>query len=270
MNTIRPSVVGAFVRRDWLIARSYRLPFVLNVVGSMFIVLPLFQVSKLIPHSAAGHDPQLGHGYFAFALVGSMALFAGAGALRAFATGLREQQATGTLEALLATPLSPTAIILGSAVYEVLVGTLVMFVVLGVGIALGIDVDWSAGPLVASLAALGGLMLAFVALGVAVAAFTLVFKRGTAIVGLATTALALLADIWYPTSTLPHGVAALANALPVTWEVKALRSSLLFGHVDVTYLVAGIAVGLASVVAALMLFRLAVDHVRRHGALGQY
>lgn len=266
----RPAVFGAFVRRDWRIARSYRFPFILNVVGSTLIILPMFELSKLIPVSEAVQDPQLRHGYFAFALVGSMALFSGTGALRAFATGLREQQTSGTLEALLATPLSPSTIIVGTALYEVVVGTLVMLAVLAVGVGLGVRPDWALLPVGASVAALIGLLLAFVALGVVVSSFTLVFKRGNALVALISSGLLFLGDIWYPNSTLPKALSVVANALPITWDVEALRDSLLFGQVDALRLIGGVGFGLLGVIVALGLFRLAVDHVRRHGALGQY
>ncbi len=43
------------------------------------------------------------------------------------------------------------------------------------------------------------------------------FKRGTALAGLITGALALLGGVWFPVTLLPGAVRAVAPLLPFTW-----------------------------------------------------
>ena len=98
------------------------------------------------------------------------------------------------------------------------------------------------------------LVLLFAGLGVAVAAFTMAFKRGTALVGLITGALALLGGVWFPVTLLPGVVRWVAQLLPFTWGVAALRDCLLSGHVDLLRLTGLLVSGLVVLAAALWLF----------------
>lgn len=261
--------LAAFVRRDWAVDRSYRLPFAMSLVGSLVVLLVLYQAAKLVG-TRAGGSSQLGHGYFSFAVVGTVAIQLVHTATQSFATKLREEQTTGTLEALLATPTAPSTVILGSGLYPLLrslfqaIGVLLLAGLFGLRVQLG-------GPYLAvSALTLLGLLLLAAEAGVLVAAFTVVFKRGTTLSGLINAGLALLAGVWYPVSTLPQGVRALANAIPFTWGLTALRDALLFGRIDPSRVLGLLAVALPGLPAALWVFRTGVDRARLRGSLGQY
>ncbi len=88
----------------------------------------------------------------------------------------------------------------------------------------------------------------------AVAAFTMAFKRGTALAGLLTGALALLGGVWFPIALLPGAVRWVAQLLPLTWGVAALRDCLLSGHLDVLRLTWLLVSGVVVLGAALWLF----------------
>jgi len=161
------TLAGAFLRRDFAVARTYRASFVLQGSASAFVLVLLFQVGRLVDRApaAATATADLTHGYFSFAVVGTAIL--------------GQEQATGTMEALLATPATPSAVILGSALYELAQALLLAVVVLSVGAFVGVHVVLTPVALLGSVVALLGLLTLFAGLGVAVAAFTMAFKRGT-------------------------------------------------------------------------------------------
>jgi ABC-2 type transport system permease protein len=120
------------------------------------------------------------------------------------------------------------------------------------------------------LVGLPGMVGLFAALGVAVAAFVLVFKQGAALVGLTTSALALLCGVFFPVATLPRPLGGLAELLPLTWVLDVLRAGLLDGRTDWPHLGLLLASAALLLPASLALFETAARTARRRGTLAQY
>jgi ABC-type polysaccharide/polyol phosphate export permease len=262
--------VAAFVRRDWVVTRSYRFPFLISLVTSVVMLLVLHQIGKLVDASPHARSSDLGDGYFAYVLVGMAVLGVVHSALQSFATKLREEQTTGTLEALLATPASPSVVILGSAAYDLVQAVATGVILVLFGLTTGIHVVLTPLSLLITLLALLGLVGLFAALGVAVAAFTVVYKRGSTLTALVTGGLALLGGVYFPIALLPQPFRFLAEILPFTWGVDALRRALLFGQVDALKTAGMIISAVVTLPVALWLFKVAVTHARRMGSLAQY
>ncbi|HLI23465.1 MAG TPA: ABC transporter permease [Acidimicrobiales bacterium] len=266
------TVIAAFVRRDWTLARSYKLPFAVEIFQSLVSLVMVFYLSRLVHPSLAGEGAAaLRAGYFPFAVVGLGLLTILTVALITFAARLRTDQTTGTLEALMATPTSPSLIILASASYELLYSTVsaALMFVLAIGIfGLRFDVKPLGIPLL--VVALVASVLVFAAVGVAFAAFIIVFKKGGSLLTFGGGALSLLGGVYFPVSLLPGPVAAVARALPLTQAANIFRDILLFGKVP--YLATGY-LALSAVVLlplGLWIFESAIRRSRRAGTLGQY
>ncbi len=262
--------MAAFVRRDFVTARSYRLPFLLNLATSLFVLVVLYEGGKLIDRAPHPAEADLGRGYFTFVVVGLSVLQAVYVALNAFAAKLREEQTTGTLEALLASPIPPSIAILGSAAYELIQATVSAVLVLLIGAAT--DAHFTLRPVGLFTAVVTGLalMVSFAALGVGLAAFTVVFKRGGTFAALIGSGLSLLGGAYFPVSLLPGWLQAIGHALPFTWGIDALRQALIFGRSDAPHTLGLIATAVIALPLALWVFRLAVDAARRDGSLAQY
>ena len=259
----------AFLRRDWKIARSYRLQFLLDLAA---IPLPLglfFYLSRLVDRSSV-LDGELEQGYFAFGAVGYAVLGMVQTALVSFSGKLRTDQTNGTFEVLMASPVPPSVIVLGSASFDIIKATAISVVTLLVATLFGLRFDLGLGSVVGLALGVPALIMAFASLGVLVAACATVFKQVTALLGLITTALGFLSGVFFPIRYLPQPLRAVAEALPFTWAVDVLRTALLEGDL------AGPRLGLLTVFAvvalpfSLFLFRLAVDHARRRGTLTQF
>lgn len=261
-------IVGAFIRRDWGIALSYRVPFVLDLVAMAATLAVFFYISQLV---APGRSPELAQGYFAFVAIGLAVVRLLQVGLMSFALRVRDEQLTGTFETLMATPARQSVVILAEATYAeiwAVIGGVVMLVI--AGLFFGLSLNTGLGCIAICVVAVVATVAFLAAVGVAIAAFTVVFKQTTEVVGLIVSGLSLLAGVYFPVAVLPKVLRAVAEALPITWSVHVIRSALLTNHIDALRLagvVGAVAVGLP---LALVLFRRALDRARRDGSLAHY
>jgi ABC-2 type transport system permease protein len=265
------SVLAAFLRRDFRINISYRASFALELLSTLFLLALFFYLGRVVDDAELGAGQNLSEGYFGYAVVGLALLSIVQVSLASFSRKLNEEQTTGTFEALMATPASPSLIVLGSAVYELLRATFGALVLIAVAVVVfGLRLEVDAASIGVAFVALAGCLGLFASLGVAVAAFTVVFKRTAGLLGMVITALALLGGVYFPIEVFPEPLERLANALPFTWGLDVLRASLLGGDVDPAQL-AGL-FGSAGLLMPLALvgFNAAVRRARRTGTLAQY
>jgi ABC-2 type transport system permease protein len=269
VNTL--TVLVAFLRRDFRINISYRASFALEVLSTLFALALFFYLSRVVDEAEFAANQNLSGGYFGYAAVGLALLTIVQVSMGSFSLKLREEQTTGTFEALMATPASPSLIILSSAVYDLLRATVSGLLIIGAAVVVfGLRLELSPASIGTAAVALAGCLGLFASLGVAVAAFTVVFKRTTALLGMVITGLALLGGAYFPIELFPEPLQWMASALPFTWGLDVLRASLLGGNVDPAQL-AGLFGSAATLLPfALLGFTAAVRRARRTGTLAQY
>jgi ABC-2 type transport system permease protein len=265
------TVLAAFVQRDLRTDLSYRATFVLRTLSTIMLLALFFYLGRVVngPEFEARQD--LRGGYFGYAAVGLALLTIVQIGLASFSRKLREEQTTGTFEALMSTPASPSLIILSSAVYDIGRATLDGLLLMAAAIVIfGLDIHPGAGSIAVAALALAGCVGLFASLGVAVAALTVIFKRTTVLLGLVVTALALLGGVYFPIEVMPQPIEAIAKAVPFTWGLDVVRASLLDGDVEPGQL-AGLFGSVAILLPlALLGFRASVWRARRTGSLAQY
>ncbi|HXV96471.1 MAG TPA: ABC transporter permease [Gaiellaceae bacterium] len=262
----------AFVRRDFLVAWSYRLPFVTDWVGLAFQAFMFYFIGLMVDPAKLptfGGEPTT---YLAFVAVGiAIAAFMTL-ALGRVSAGIQQEQLAGTLESLLMTPTSPATIQLGTVVYDLIYVPLRTAVFLVV-IAVAFGLDFYASGLLPALIVL----LAFIpfvwGLGIASAGATLTFRRGSGAVGLGISVLVLFSGAYYPLDLLPNWLASLAELNPITIAVDGMREPLLggTGWEGVGKAVAVLVpLAVVSLVCGAVAFRAALRRERSRGTLGLY
>jgi len=265
------SVLGAFLRRDFRINISYRASFALELLSTLFLLALFFYLSRVVDDAELASGQDLGGGYFGYAVVGLALLSIVQVSLSSFSRKLNEEQQSGTFEALMATPVSPSLIVLASAVYELLRATFSALVLIAAAVAVfGLRLQVDPASIGIAVVALVGCLGLFASLGVAVAAFTVVFKRTTALLGMVITGLALLGGVYFPIEVFPDPLEQIANALPFTWGLDVLRASLLGGDVDPAQLAGLFGSAALLLPLALLGFGVAVRRARQTGTLAQY
>jgi ABC-2 type transport system permease protein len=261
----------AFLERDLRVESSYRLSFVWTFVGIFASVFMFYYMARLLGPAASPHLQEYGGNYFAFLLIGIAFSRYLSVALHSFSSGLQRAQSEGTLEAMLMTPTRVSVIALGSSLWSYTRTTLEVLVYLVIGsLFLGVDLQ---GNVMAAVLVLLVSVAAFSAIGVISASVILVIKRGDPVVWAFSTVSSLLGGVYYPITILPDGVQRLAQLLPVTYALRALRLALLQGAQladlvrDVLIL---IAFCLVLIPLSLYTFQMAMRRARYDGSLTHF
>jgi ABC-2 type transport system permease protein len=264
--------VLAFLRRDLLVAWSYRMSFVTEWVALAVQAVTFYYVSKLVP---ASELPSFGGShatYLQFVSIGMVVTALLQLSLGRIATGMRSEQLMGTLESLLLTPTAPATIQFGTVVYDFLYIPIRLGIFLGI-VAVAFGLHFSAVGILPALFVLL-LLVPFVwGMGIAHAAATLTFRRGGSPAGLAMTLLSLGSGAYFPLAVFPHAVSTAIGYTPIAIALGAMRSALIGGEgfsvVDWRLGVLA-AFSAVSLLVGLMSFRLALRREWRRGSLGLY
>jgi ABC-2 type transport system permease protein len=262
----------AFIRRDFLVAWSYRMAFFSDAAALFLQAVSFYFVGLMINPEVL---PTFGGNratYLEFVAVGiALSVFMHLG-LGRVATAIRNEQLTGTLESLLMTPTATATIQLGSVVYDSIyipIRTALFFAVIGIAFGLHFEPNGFLPALFVLLA-----FIPFVwGLGIASAAATLTFKRGTGGIAFGVAILTLGSGAYFPLDLLPGWAEASAELNPLALAIGAMREALLGGTgwegVGRTLLILA-PLSALSLLGGFSLFRAALRRERRRGSLGLY
>jgi ABC-2 type transport system permease protein len=262
----------AFVRRDFLVAWSYRAAFLSDFVGLATQMLVFAFIGRLVADNRLPSFNGTEATYIEFVAIGIVVNLFVQVALTRTATAIRTEQMIGTLEALLMTPTATTTVQLGSAVFDLVyvpIRTAIFLAFLAVAVGLDLHVSGilpSAVVLVAFIPFVWGL-------GLASAGAILTFRRGDGGMMIGATLLGLASGAFFPLSLLPDWIAAIAEYNPLAIAIQGMREALLggtgwsevAGHVALL-----VPMSALSLVGGATLFKLALARERRRGTLGLY
>jgi ABC-type polysaccharide/polyol phosphate export permease len=261
--------LGAFWRRDLLIASSYRFSFVSEltqvVVGVVMFSLVGRMVDLDVLPTYGGVHPSYME-YVATGLVlGAFVQIAVARVTHA----IEQEQANGTLESVLVTPTSTTTILVGSVVYDlVYVPVRTAAMLLTIALAFGLHYRASGVPMALLFLVL---FIPFVwGVGMICAALRLTYRRGAGIFTAFVTLLIIGSGAYVPAHLLPEPAASLAPYNPIGVAAHGMRESLLAGGSSafdgkllILPLLSAVSVALGAVA-----LRLAFGRERRRGTIG--
>lgn len=266
--------VRAFVVRDFQLAVSYRLEFFLRILTILITVTTFFFISQIfvgktnIPFSQ-WRDPLVawitGFAVLSYFMTGFSSL----------ANAIRSEQAQGTLESVLLTPINLPTVILSSSAWDFVQQTINSFLYLFFG-WLFFDVHYQGNILLALLfLVLTTLVLACI--GILSASFAMVFKRGDPFSILLGTGSALFSGVLFPTQLLSlYGgrvLGSIPRLLPTTYGLDGIRSVLIEGRglMEVREpLIVLLCFLIVLLPFSLWVFSRAVRQAKREGSLIQY
>ncbi len=264
----RPRPVLALVRRDLLIYASYPLIMTLDLwIGALDLVVYYFisETFEGVATADLGGAPS----YFAFALVGTAVTVVIQASSLGIGSKIREEQLTGTLEALVGQPVSTTDMAVGACGLPFAISTfrVAVYLVLG-ALAFGLDLsntDWAG-----FLAMLVTTAVAMSAIGIGTAAVVLVVKRGNTVAGLVIFAMSLVSGAFFPVSVLPDWLETIGQVMPTRFAFDGFRSALFEGGGWETDAAMLAAFSVVAVPLAVWVFSRGMLHARRAGTLAQY
>jgi len=274
-------VTLAFLRRDWRIWMSYRAAVFQHYLGLVLLVVLVYVLGSnfagdlapetLLLRTPEGVDvPRQSGDYVAFALVGLALTDMFLSGLTSIPKALRNAQFSGTMEAVLLTPIKESELLAGSAVFPFLQSLARATLLLTFGfVFLGY---WQgANFAIMPLIFVPG-FLSLAAVGLASSAFTLILKQGDP-VSLGYAALStILGGTLFPTNALPDWLQPVVFTLPLTHALSGMR--LAFAGAPLAAVVPQLLIlwslTLVLLPVSYLFFRWSLRHVRKKGSLGYY
>jgi ABC-2 type transport system permease protein len=262
----------AFVRRDFLVAWSYRMSFASDLVNLAGQALVFAFIGKMINSSELPTFEGKEVTYLEFAAIGiALGVFINFG-LHRVSTAIRNEQLMGTLESLLITPTRTATLQVGSVFFDLVYIPLQTACFL-TAIALGFGLHFEP----AGIGPATTVLLVFIpfvwGLGVLSAAATLTFRRGGNAIALGAVLLALASGLYFPVDLLPQWLVSAAELNPIAVAVEGMRDALLggAGWSELFPILAKLApLSALALLIGILAFKLALRREQRLGTLGLY
>lgn len=261
----------AYLKRDFRIASSYQLNFLLTTFNSLFTLAMLYFIGGMVSPASRGLE-NYGGNYFAFVLVGFSFYQYFQLALTEISGKVHQEQMSGSLETVLGTKTPPDQAIFLSSLYGLVssLSQLLILLLLGswvFGVNLG---NANLLSVVVSFSLTVGLFLGF---GMISASFIIVYKKGDPFGWVIMTLNFVFGGAFFPLEQMPGWMRSLADWVPATFALQALRDSLLRGAslLDLA-LPLGVLGGLACTVLPLgfFLLRKGVRRAKKDGTMVLY
>jgi ABC-2 type transport system permease protein len=261
----------AFIRRDFLVAVSYRTAFIGELLYIFLGVSIFYYMGRVFDGTMSPFLAPYGGNYSAFLLIGVALNDFLKVSLSTFNASIRESQMMGTLEMMLLSPVRVTSILIYSSLWSYLFATVrfMAFVVFGF-LLYGFDLQNA--NLLGGIVILLLSILCFSAFGIVTAAFIMLFKKGE-ITSVMTTASLLLGGVMFPAEVLPEWLKAASFFLPLTHALNGMRKALIRGETLEALLPEMATLAVFSAVLFLVgitSFMMAVHRTKVTGTLGQY
>ncbi len=218
-----------FVSKDLTIAASYRLQFLFQFSRVFFKLAVIYFIGRMLDSSGGSSVLQVyGADYFSFALVGLAVNNYLQTGLVTVTNDIRQTMNQGILEALCASPVGYGYLLLCMTLWPFLfetvrIGCYFLLGILVFGMRLH-HVNWAGCALTMGLT-----IPIFLMLGVVSSSILIVVKRGDPINWFFTGISGILAGTMFPISVLPRWLQIVAQCLPLTHSLEALRRCLLTG-----------------------------------------
>jgi ABC-type multidrug transport system permease subunit len=259
------TAVVALIRGDARQRSTFRFALALDFAFGVLNLIVFFFISHVLRRPA--HAELAGAGsYFSFAAVGIAFMLVIGAATAGLMRRVREEQLSGTLEALVVQPVGPVALAFGLAGFPFLFATAraaVYLLIAGLWLGLRVAHASIAGVALVLVAA----ALCVMAIGIALSAVALLLRQADSLGRVTVFALGFLGGAYFPISQLPHPLQWVSDVLPTKFAFDGLRSALYTGSgwwSDLGLLVAFAAVALPLTVLA---FRVALEASMRRGTL---
>ena len=266
--------VRAFVVRDFRLALSYRLQFFFRLLEVLLFVTTFFFISKIFAGGALREFTQWQNPLAAW-ITGLAVMSYFMTGFSSLANSIRQEQAQGTLEGVLMTPVSVQTFVLASSAYDFVQVTFTSSLYLVFGwLFFGVRFQ---GSFALALLFLILTTLVLASIGILSASFAVVFKRGDPfglLLGITST---LFSGVLFPPQLITQyagpTVGRISRLLPSTYGLDGFRRVLLqgqtFGQVREPLLVLLLFL-VVLMPFSLWVFARAVRRAKREGSLIQY
>jgi ABC-2 type transport system permease protein len=275
MNMLLLKRIRAFVIRDFHLAVSYRLEFILKILWILGIVTTFYFIAQIfrgmpVTQYAQWHDP------LAAWLTGIAMLSYFTSGFSSLANAIRQEQMQGTLESVLLTPINVPTVVVATSAWAYVEATVYSALYLFFG-WLFFDVQYR-GSIFLALVFLILTTLVLASLGILSASFAMVFKRGDPFAILLGVGSAMFSGVFFPKEMLQQalgqtGGQIVSFLIPATHGLDGIRAVLIQGKTlsEVTAPLFTLLIFLGILGPfSLWVFGRAIKRAKKEGSLIQY
>lgn len=210
--------MAAVVRRDALRAASYRTALVAAAVSEVVSLILFYYISRLVTVAPFSSPDD----YFAFVVVGLVALQLANAVLSYPLFLLSAELVTGNFERLVVSPLGAVPGLIATLLFPFLSALGGSVVAVGfAAVVFDLPLAWETVPLALPVSLLVG--LSFAPFGLLLLAGTVLLKQIGALVGWVVTGLSLVAGLYFPIALLPGWIQWASDVQPLTPAVDLMR-----------------------------------------------
>lgn len=259
-------IAAALLWRDLRIDLSYRVPWVMDVIGLVSLLAIYFYIVRY----THAHAPGSSVNFFTY-IVPGLALARFQFGLTRTVASLDREQSSGTLEFLLGAPARPWMMLAAATLYELVRSLIMALVVLALGRWL-FGAGLTLGPRSWLALALGliGAAAFFMALTGLTSGCLIAFKLGLPVTYVLAAVVPVVSGMYFSPHVLPHVLQDVTRVFPLTLAVEVVRA----GVVSAAFPLGKVLLMLATVSVCLLLsavaLQAAVNRAQRLGTLGQY
>lgn len=262
--------VRAFVVRDFQLAISYRVEFVMRIVSILGVVTTLYFISGIFTGATNARFTQWGNPLAAW-LTGLAVLNYFMTGFSGLANAIRQEQMQGTLESVLLTPIGLFNVIVSSSAWDYVQATFYSSLYLFFGwVFFGVEYR---GSFLLALLFLVLTTMVLSCLGILSASFAMVFKRGDPFAIFLGAGSALFSGVFFPREMLGDTVGKISKVLPPTYGLDGIRRVLIegqtLGQAKGPFFVLLIFLAVLAPIS-MWVFGRAVRRAKRDGSLIQY
>jgi ABC-2 type transport system permease protein len=263
--------VGALTRASWYQAKSYRVSLVMQAGGLLLTVIPIYFIATALQPTMARTITAESEQYFAFIMVGSIALMFVTTAISALQGTIATGISNGYFESLLMTPAPVPSLLFGLTAYPLLLATVRATVMIIAGWTLGAQIVWSQ-----AIPALLIILLLFAVhwgIGLIGSGLVMAFRTAGPLNQIVTTVSIFFGGVYYPVSAIPSWLRNVADVTPLAYGLRALRRVLLLGDGvgavanDLAILAA---MGVFTLIVGTAAFSMALSYAKKAGTLSTY
>ncbi|HEX8723787.1 MAG TPA: ABC transporter permease [Gemmatimonadaceae bacterium] len=265
------SRIAALARANWIMFASYRLQLVMSIGALIVTVVPLYFVAGALQPVMGPAIRDEARTAFGFILIGLATLSLISTAVTTLPSQVGAGIRTGTLEALLATPASLPALLVGLVAFDLEWAAIRTVIFVGAGWLLGAQLVGA--KLLPAAAILLLLVAVHFAFGLCAAALVVAFRTAGSIPKAVLFVSGLLGGVYYPTHVIPSWLQSASALLPLTYGLRALRRVLLQGQ---SLAAVGADVGILALFGVMLTLvgavalTAALRYARLQGTLAQY
>src|SRR3989339_462563 len=211
MEKLNNKLFSAFLIKDFLIEKAYRMHFLVKIASAFLQLAVFFYLGRMI-------SPD----YFPFLFIGILFSRVFDFTITSLTDSVRQEQHWGTLESIFLAPVTPVRAAFLLFTPKLVLFALEFFAYLALGVfVFGLNLAFIKLLLILFFFAV--VIMCFYGLGLLNAAYVLAFKRGDPAGWLMSTLVGLLSGVYFPVSALPAWLVKVSYLLPTTYALSFIR-----------------------------------------------